>query len=212
MKRTLTILASALLLFILSACNDSNTNSNTISVAELTERENAILSSSSNISFVFDFNIDKEYKEVTVWIEKYELGNLVENKLSELTMQVEGDGSIIITNPKTTYSQNQPIFNSAISSKEGVSTISAFDPNSNGLDDMSSVWGPFPKKRNIIEGELVLGSICYSKAGIMKSLTADFYQDVDGHINELEKYDVVYLFKAEFIKWKFVWILFNKTS
>jgi len=199
MKRTLTILASALLLFILSACDDSNSNSNTISVSELTDRENAILSSSSDKSIVFDFNIDKEYKEVTVWIEKYEFGNLVEDKLSELTMQVEGDGSIILTTPKISYSQNQPIFKSAISSKEGVSTRSAFDPNSDGLDDMSSVWGPFPTENTIIEGEVVLGSICYSNDGRMNSLSADFYQDVEGHINELEKYDVVYLFKADFI-------------
>ncbi|MFJ8235438.1 hypothetical protein ACIQ34_06755 [Ureibacillus sp. NPDC094379] len=201
MKRTLTILISALLLFILSACDDNN--SNTISVAELTDRENAILSSSSVGSFVFDFNIDKEYKEVTVWIEKYESGNLVEDKIGELTTQVEGDGSIIFTTSKTNYSQKQPTFNIAISSKEGVSfvsSISAFDQNSNSLDDMSSVMGPFPKENTFIEGEVVLGSICYSKDGIMNSLTADFYQDVDGHINELEKYDVVYLFKADFIK------------
>ncbi|MBM7610126.1 hypothetical protein JOD29_003405 [Lysinibacillus composti] len=200
MKRTLAILASALLLLIISACDDSNSNSNTISVSELTDRENAILSSSSDKSLVFDFNINKEYKEVTVWIEKYEFGNLVKDKLSELTMQVEGDGSIILTTPKTNYSQNQPIFNTAISSKEGVSTRSAFDPNSDDLDDMSIVWGPFPTENTIIEGEVVLGSICYSNEGRMNSLTADFYQDVEGHINELEKYDVVYLFKADFIK------------
>jgi len=200
MKRTLTILISALLLFILSACEGNN--SNTISVAELTDRENAILSSSSGGSFVFDFNIDKEYEEVTVWIEKYELGNLVEDKISDLTMQVEGDGSIIFTTSKTNYIQEQPTFNIAISSKGGVSSESAFDPNLNGLDldDMSSVWAPFQRENTFIEGEVVLGSICYSKDGIMNSLTADFYQDVDGHINELEKYDVVYLLKADFIK------------
>ncbi|RHW38198.1 hypothetical protein D1B33_04735 [Lysinibacillus yapensis] len=200
MKRTLTILISALLLFILSACDDSNSNSNTISVSELTDRENAILSSISDQSFVFDFNVDEEYTEVTVWIEKYEFGNLVEDKVSKLMTQVEGDGdgSIIFTTPKTNDSQKQLTFNSAISSKGGVSSIRAFDPNSNGLDDMSSVWGTFPEEKAIIEGEIVLGSISYSNEGRMNSLTNDFYQDVDSHINELEKYDVVYLFKADF--------------
>lgn len=202
MKRTLTILISALLIFILSACDDNN--SNTISVAELTDRENAILSSSSDNSFVFDFNIDKEYKEVTVWLEKYESGNLVEDKIGDLTVQVEGDGSIIFTTSKTNNSQNQSTFNIAISSKAGVSSINVFDQNSYSLDDMSSVWGPFPRENTFIEGKVVLGSICYSKDGMMNSLTDDFYQDVDGHINELEKYDVVYLFKADFIKWEFV--------
>ena len=196
MKRTLTILISALLIFILSACDDNN--SNTISVAELTDRENAILSSSSDNSFVFDFNIDKEYKEVTVWLEKYESGNLVEDKIGDLTVQVEGDGSIIFTTSKTNNSQKQPTFNMAISSKERVSSINAFDQNSNSLDDMSSVWSP--RENTLIESEVVLGSICYSKDGNMNSLTDEFYEDVDGHMNELEKYDVVYLLKAEFIK------------
>ncbi|MGE7664811.1 hypothetical protein ACQKMN_03750 [Ureibacillus composti] len=49
-----------------------------------------------------------------------------------------------------------------------------------------------------LEGEVVLGSICYSMEGRMNSLSTDFYQDVDRHINELEKYDVVYLFKEDF--------------
>ena len=62
MKRSLTILLSALLLFILSACDD-NINSNTISVAELTDRESAILSSSSEQLFVFDFKIKKNTKK-----------------------------------------------------------------------------------------------------------------------------------------------------
>lgn len=198
MKRTLTILISVLLIFVLSACDDRNSNS--ISVAELTDREIAILSSSSDKSFVFDFNIDKEYKEGTVWIEKYELGNLVNDKISDLTTQVEGNGSIIFTTPKANYGQKQPIFNIAISGKEGVSSISAFDPNSKGLDHMSSVWGHFSGENTFIEGEVVLASICYSNDGNMSSLTADFYQDVDGHTHELEEYDVVYLLKADFIK------------
>ena len=198
MKRTLTILLSALLLFILSACDDSN--SNTVSVAELTDRERTILLSSSDKSFVFDFNINKEYKEVTVWIEKYESGNLVEDKIADLTAQVDGDGSIIFTTPKLNDNQKQTTFNIGISGKDGDSSSSAFDPKSNEVDDMSSVWGYFAGENTIIEGETVLASICYSNDGRMNSLSADFYQDVAGHINELEKYDVVYLFKADFIK------------
>jgi len=32
----------------------------------------------------------------------------------------------------------------------------------------------------------------------MSSLPNDFYKDVDGHMSELEEYDVVYLLKTEF--------------
>lgn len=34
----------------------------------------------------------------------------------------------------------------------------------------------------------------------MSSLTTDFYDDMEAHKSELEKYDVVYLLRAEFIK------------
>ena len=60
--------------------------------------------------------------------------------------------------------------------------------------------GCFPGENIFIEGEKVLGSICYSNGIRMDSLNDNFYQDVDGNINELEKYDVVYRFKADFIK------------
>ncbi|MBD8033337.1 MULTISPECIES: hypothetical protein [Solibacillus] len=176
-----------------------DSNKNTISVAELTDRENAILSSSADQSFVYDFNTDKEYKEVTIWIEKYESGNLIEDKIGELSTQVEGDGSIIFTTSKNSISK-QPTFNMAVGGKEGVSSISAYDANSKDLDDMSSVWGSFRGDNTSIEDEVVLGSICYSNDGRMNSLSAEFYQDVNGHINEIEKYDVVYLLKANFNK------------
>ena len=197
MKRTITIPISALLLFILSACNN---NSNTISVAELTEREVAILDSTSNHSFVFDFNLDKEYKEVTVWIEKYESGNLVEDKIGEFTTNVEDDGTMIFTTAKTNPTQ----FNIAINSKEGGGSVNAYDQNTNNLDDRANVQSYFKGENISIEEEIVLGSICYPKDRNMNSLSSDFYEDVDGHLNELEKYDVVYLFKADFIKWEFV--------
>ena len=43
----------------------------------MTEREEVILLSTADKSFVFDFNVDDNYKDVAVWVEKYELGKLV---------------------------------------------------------------------------------------------------------------------------------------
>lgn len=140
MKKIITLLISA---FILSACGDHNLN--TISVAKLTDRENAILSISSEQSFVYDFKTDK-HKEVTVWIEKYESGNLVEDHIGELTARLVGDGSIIFTSSITNASQQQPTFNIAISGKKGVSSISALDSNAKDLHEMPSVWEPSQEK------------------------------------------------------------------
>lgn len=66
---------------------------------------------------------------------------------------------------------------------------------------MESVWGNFEGEKTFNEGEVVLGNICYSSdENGMSSLTNDFYDDVEAHMNELEEYEVVYLLKAEFVK------------
>ncbi|WP_077602911.1 hypothetical protein [Oceanobacillus sojae] len=77
MKSVWMILITGLTALTLAACGQNESDANTISISELTEREDVILSVTSEQSFVFDFNIDDEYKEVAVWIEKYEAGNLV---------------------------------------------------------------------------------------------------------------------------------------
>ncbi|GGM43582.1 hypothetical protein GCM10011351_31960 [Paraliobacillus quinghaiensis] len=201
MKRIFTILLLALLVFTLRACDNNNSKSNTISVVELTERENAILATTTDMSFVFDFNIDSEYKKASIWVEKYQSGKLVDDKINKITTEVVGNGSIIFATSKKGDSQKQLTFNIGISSNGNTGSISGSDAISNGLDNMLSVGGNFQGGNTPIEGEVVLASICYSnsESGI-SSLTSDFYKDVDGHMNELELYNVVYLIKTEFMK------------
>lgn len=190
----------ALLASVLSACVSNNANSNIISIAELTERENAILSTTSDKSFVFDFNIDSEYKEVSVWVEKYVSGQLVDDKISAITTQVEENGSIIFATTNTDASRKQYTINIAISGKGSMDSISQFETNPEDLDAMASSWNTFPEENYSIEGEGALASIIYSSDGHISSLSTDFYKDAGNHMNELEDYDVVYLLKAEFNK------------
>ncbi|RLL48449.1 hypothetical protein D8M04_04090 [Oceanobacillus piezotolerans] len=196
MKKISAILTLSLLIFAFGAC--SNFKPNTVSVAELTERENAIFSTTSEKSFVFDFKIDREYEEVSVWIEKYELGELVDDKLVHLTTEVEQNGSIIFTVPRTN-NLKQNNFNIGVSSSGGTSSISGFDSDSTGLAEMSSVWGSFQEMITIEGGEVVLADICYSNENVMSTLSMSFYEDVESNMSELEEYNVAYLLKAEFI-------------
>ncbi|MBO1914585.1 hypothetical protein J4G37_58405, partial [Microvirga sp. 3-52] len=100
-------------------------------------RERAIISTTSDKSFVFDFNIDSDYKEVSVWVEKYESGKLVNDAISSLITDVEGKGSIIFTTSKPDEDGKQQTFNIGISGKSGMGSVSNFEDN---LDDMASVW------------------------------------------------------------------------
>ncbi|UOQ48714.1 hypothetical protein MUN88_00690 [Gracilibacillus caseinilyticus] len=65
---------------------------------------------------------------------------------------------------------------------------------------MGSVWGSFSEEDVSIEEEVTLASICYSEEGSMASLTNDFYQDADGHLDELADYDIAYIVKARFME------------
>ncbi|MGM0835121.1 MAG: hypothetical protein ACQEV7_03120 [Bacillota bacterium] len=200
MKSFFKLISTAMLVFTLGACNnEAVSKSNTVSVDKLSEKENAILSTTSDKSFVFDFNIDNENKEVRVWIEKYESGVLVEDKISDLTAKVEKTGFIIFTTSKKEVSQKYHIFNIGISSNDTFSSLSTFDTDSDELEKMSSTWSSFPDEITEVNGEVVLASICYSSTGDLPSFTEDFYKDVEAHMNELEEYDVVYLLKTEFI-------------
>lgn len=197
MERIFTILILTLLAFLLSACDNKNSMSNTISVAELTDRENAILATTSEKSFVFNFQIDSEYKEASVWIEKYKSGKLVDDEISKITSQVAESGSIIFT----TSGQKQFTYSIGINSKGGTGSTTGFDTDSNSLDNMSSIWGTFQGDNTSIEGEVVLATICYSDSESgMRSLSPDFYKDANGHMKDLEEYDVVYLIKTEFME------------
>ncbi|MFE7064957.1 hypothetical protein ACFVAD_22765 [Sutcliffiella sp. NPDC057660] len=200
MKSFIQLISIAMLVLTLCACsNEAVSKSNTVSVEKLSEKENAILSTTSDKSFVFDFNIENEKKEVRVWIEKYEFGELVEDKISDLTSMVEKTGYIIFTTSKKEESQKHHTFNIGISSNDTFSSLSNFDTDSDKLEKMSSTWSSFPDEITEVNGEVVLASICYSSTGDMTSLTKDFYKDVEAHMNELEECDVVYLLKTEFI-------------
>ncbi len=201
MKSISAILGIVLLAISLNACDDNSPQSNTLSVAEPTERENAILATTADRSFVFDFSIDSEYKEASVWIEKYEAGTLADDQINKLTAPVAKSGSIIFAASKTNDNQKQLLFNIGVTSNGSTGSAIGFDENSTVLDSMSSVWGSFQGEITPTEGEAVLASICYSDSDAdMSSLTSEFYNNADGHLSELEKYDVVYLIKTEFVK------------
>lgn len=200
MKRLFPNLIIILMLVVLSACN-SDPNSNTISVSELTDRENTILSTTSEKSFVFDFETDGDYQEVSVWIEKYEAGELIDGQLNEVRTQIDESGSIVISNPKISNTEKKHTFSIGIGSNGSTGSLSSYDTNSINQDGIASVWGSFPEELPLNEDEIVLAYIGYSTdESSMSTLTTDFYEDSQDNINELKKYDVTYLFKAEFIQ------------
>ncbi|HLS65641.1 MAG TPA: hypothetical protein VK029_01485 [Pseudogracilibacillus sp.] len=189
-----------ILIFIV-ACTNTSSSKNEITVAKLTERENAILSTMTEQSFVFDFHVDHTYEEVSVWVEKYEFGQLVERNIIEITAMIAESGFIIFTQSKLPFENKEKVFYIGVGDESGSSSITHVDEKINDLKEMSTVWGTFSESKKANEREVVLASIGYSseESGI-NSPTTDFYEDMEAHMDELDVFDVSYVLKAEFKK------------
>ncbi|ASS95144.1 hypothetical protein [Peribacillus simplex] len=199
MKKIFLSIILSLLSLSLVACKANDPKSeNNLSVPELTAREKAILENTAEHSFLIDFNIDDTYKEMSVWVEKYEFGKLVEDEKGRMTTGVEKNGTIIFTTSKTDEEQDQSMFNISIQNDDGITT--ATYPETIDEKD-SSVSGSAGQLNINSTNKLALASICYSSGNEgIRSLSTDFYGDMDGHMEELKEYDVVYLLRSEFTK------------
>ncbi|MGM0889501.1 MAG: hypothetical protein ACQEW5_21740 [Bacillota bacterium] len=199
MKKIYLSIILSLLPFSLVACkSDEPKSENILSVPELTAREKAILENSSEHSFLIDFNVDDTYKEMSVWVEKYEFGKLVEPEMGRMTTGIEKNGTIIFTTSKTVDEQDLSMFNITIQNGDGTAT--ATSPEKIEKKD-AGVWGSAGKLKINSTNKLALASICYSSGNEgIRSLSADFYGDTEGHMDELKEYDVVYLLRSEFTK------------
>ncbi|CAH0229037.1 hypothetical protein SRABI96_02628 [Peribacillus sp. Bi96] len=199
MKKIFLSIILSLLSLSLVACKANDPKSeNNLSVPELTAREKAILENTAEHSFLIDFNVDDTYKEMSVWVEKYEFGKLVEDEKGRMTTGIEKNGTIIFTTSKTDEEQDQSMFNISIQNDDGTTTATYPEK----IEKMAaSVSGSTGKIDIHTTNKPVLASICYSSGdeGI-HSLSTDFYNDMDRHIDELREYDVVYLLRSEFTK------------
>ena len=196
MHKYVLIVIMMFLLSLVVACDGTNHQPNTVSSTKLTEREDYFLLTATEQSFVFDFNTDNSFKEVSVWIEKYESGSFV-GEINRITSEIGKDGMLMFTTSKKLEDQNQSLFTVSINSNDGSAT--GWGPEK--IPGEQAVWGSNPSDRIPIKGKMVLASISYAdNQNEMKTYSSDFYIDVDLHKEELKQHKTVYLFRCEFIK------------
>lgn len=202
MKKSIILTLVTMLVFTLSACSNNNTESNIIVRAELTDREYATLSTTSNQEFVFEFHTESEYTEAAVWIEKYEFGKLVGERIGYLTTEIKNNGSVNFTMDDLHASENQVFFNLGINSNgvRGSSTISEII-STKGRDSRSGLGGSIIDEMKITNDAMVLANIVFTwDKSSMTSFPDEFYKDIEHGNNELENHEVVYLLKSAFSK------------
>src|SRR5690625_6389674 len=201
MKKLFELIVIILLIGSLAACshNNSNTKSNRISVADLSDREDTILSTITSKSFVFTFN-NTDYREVTLWIEKYEDGELVDDQLGSMTTQVGERGSIVLANAKLDH-EEQLSFLIGTGDEDGTASDHVLDEILRNEDFSSTVYSGLPGEKTLDDDEIVLANIAYSNNEFgMSSISNQFFEDPEIHMDELKEYSVAYLFKVVFVE------------
>ncbi|KYG33616.1 hypothetical protein [Priestia endophytica] len=200
MRRGLFFVILTVLMLSLVACNgedSKNIKANTISSATLTEREETLLSGTADQSFVFDFNAGDQYKEVAVWVEKYESGKLV-RKLTQMSTEIKNTGTMVFSTAKINEENNQTRFSISVHSNETTTTGTSSETIKD--DNLGMVLGNNPSESiSIKDKSIVLASIGYSSSekGI-SDLSTDFYSDMGSHMDELKNFDTVYLLRCTF--------------
>ena len=188
-----------LVTFILSGCINLDAQVDKIEVAELTERENAIISNFADEHLAFDYSVDEKYEEITVWIEKYEFGQLVDDKVGELSSSIHETGSIIFSSVEDHNERDQKTFALQILQENGTTSMTNIIDSSFEYKDMMKVWGGLPESTVLDHEEMVIGTIGYSKGEFgISSFTNTFYEDFEAHQDQLKDYDVAYLLKISF--------------
>jgi hypothetical protein len=194
MKRL--VITIALIMVIISGC-DKPEPENSIAEAKLTDREKAILDTIADRSFAFDFK-NKDYKEVTIWLEKYTFGEIADEKIAWMKSGIVESGTILFTTSKQADGEYSHSYYIGILDDGGSVSGSGSVDFPDGLPNMMSTWGNL-SDQVAINGEIVLAAICYSddEHG-MSGLTTAFWENPARHMNDLKEYDVTYLLKAEF--------------
>lgn len=194
LKRLMYIAMLLCLSVLFSGCDEKTQKSDSaIAEAKLSEREKELLRTVTDQYFVCDYKVDPSYKTVTVWVEKYQSGKKVGEKLAHMTAEVKESGTLTYATSKTTEDQDTAF----ITGIDGNSSASSVVEHR--LERSASILGSNPEPLHPSNGELILASLSYGIDGSeLRSLSTDFYRNSEINIDELQNYDTVYLFKSKF--------------
>lgn len=204
LRYSATFLVFLLSVVLISACSNSSavTRSNTIASTDLTDRESWLLFNLSDQSFVYDFAVDNEFNEIEMYVEKYIFGEKQEGNITHIKTDISSEGSIVFTTSKKSEETNEKLFTVGINSDGGKASVTNSEVLAESESDtMATLWQNViaNNDREITNEEIVLASILHSSGDMMSSLREEFYEDIEGNIDLINDYDVVYLLKVRFI-------------
>lgn len=189
------ILSSILLM---SCADDSiqelDLNKNMIYPRELTASEKELLSlvGFNQTIEIFDFETKKSFKSISIWLEVYEDGKLLENRSKMSSSYDSEKGSIAIKVIKDgTFD-----WRVSIKTNGNVSSM-AFESKDDFLKDKSYSVASSHLEDKKIENEeaIVLKTFLFDSSGSTSIYGLQYYEE---HPEALREYDYAYLLKAKF--------------
>ncbi|PWU68250.1 hypothetical protein [Gracilibacillus dipsosauri] len=200
MKFVLKLLWFMSTLCMVISCSTEETHKekeeNVIVQANLTAKENGILTTTTDQFLITDFNLIGEDNKVSIRFEKYKSGKLIK-KWDSISTEKIGDGTIVLTFSTNSEDGNQLEIRSGIISKGSTSSNIMYDhlkySESEYLLGLSD--SPLLMEQKVKE-EMLIGSFLFQIEGdSIESPRPEFYQSLKENLDE---YDVVYLIWAEF--------------
>jgi hypothetical protein len=189
---------------LLVACDNPNSiTESTIRTSELTEREQALLTAAASQSFVYDFSVDKEYKNINIWVDKYEFGKLVTDHPNGVTMGLdEHKGMIIFTTNRVIGHEDQLAFRIGVHSDQSTAVGEFTETMPNDYEkNLVSGWGHNISGEESLIPNMVLGSMNYSSSdGNVTLFHNELQLDQEKLQEELKEYNVSFLFRVNFTK------------
>lgn len=197
MKKLLIVsaLCSAVLL---TACSSRPVNE--LAEAELSEREQLLLSTAADWSFAFDYTADDSFTAATIQIEKYENGKKTDTPVSDLTVPLQNESAEGTVIAAVSLLDDQLLFFTNMSTSDsGIRNMSRDELAS--LSNMAVLTSTNTAESLPLSGDMLLGAVLFTatEAGTpVSSLSIDFYEQQDGYLKELEEYDIAYIIHASF--------------
>ncbi len=203
MRKLIIIFTMAIFVLFFTSCGSAAiTNTNIISEAKLTDREKTLLSVGSNSYYVFDYKVDNKFKRVEVWIDRYEHGKKVSGGGRISTNLSEADEGMIIAAVRGNGNLASE-WTLAISSGGSLSKAeSNLQYEVKGDLPFSSIKSANRSRISIEDKEIILANACYKisqgEESKLFSLSEEFYNNPEAHMEEIAGYDLVYLLKCKF--------------
>lgn len=186
-----------ILVFILSACGNE-AGENTVKPAKLSDREEVMMKTLANTSFIFDYDLASDVSEVRVWAEKYEAGKLVDEHMVDLMTEAsESKGWVVIGTVRGDSEEKIQQHHIGIGDKSGHGSTILREALSEEASEMMSVWGDLEESRSFATGEeIILATVAHTSADAsISSISIEFYESAEVDREKLTEYDFVYVYK-----------------